>query len=794
MSSRDSRQVCPSLPAHAVTAAGPIANGNEPILDAEFAAVPPRQLRDYVRIVSKHRWLAVACAGGTLLLAAAYTLHATRLYSAVVRLQVGRSAPIKLQLKENVLNLEEAERIVNGASSFLATQVQVLRSRDLSERVLREWLAASGPEDSLDPSSGAVDAIANGLPATLRLRGVEPSTAGAAAAGTRAPVSADLLNTYTAYLDVQDVRGTDLIDIQLTTPDPKLSAVLAAAHAQAYLDANAETQLTRDSGAIGFLEDQLAQSKAQLNRAETALREFAAQYPNVAVDQEHNLVSKQMQQLSGLALDAEAQRAAAETRYEFLRKSRKEPLAYVLDGSPAIQKLRLGLLDVEEQRAILKLRLGPNHPQMSDLRRQAAELSVQLDSEIEQEVGAAKARLVAARLHEAEMHRRLEALEAQALQLRTLGAQYELLRGDLDNARGLHDSLLRQKMETAVHSQLTASNVRVVERPEPPQRPSKPNVPINLAIGLAGGVLVAGAAVFVREALDSSVKSRDEVEGLLQLPALAIIPSFPRPQNATARQRLSRLLTVRLKNGNGVDLPPEMKGHELVVRREPWSAVAETFRSLRTAILFSGGSTPPRLLVVTSAVAAEGKTITSLNLAATLADAGWRVLLLDGDLRNPTCHHAFALANRRGLSSVLAGQCDIDAVIQQPDGIGLTVMTAGPTPPNPSEVIGSAHMHDLLQRVRGRFDFVVVDTPPVLAVTDAVVLARQVDGVVLVVKGQASPRALLRRARDQLFHARANVLGVVVNDVDSQWEDAGFYANYEGYPARMAAAGAERSA
>jgi succinoglycan biosynthesis transport protein ExoP len=797
MSSSEAQQLSPPLPRRGVSLAPPAPNGGEPLLDAEFTEVAPRQLRDYLRIVSKHRWLAAACAGGTLLLAVLYTLQTTRLYTAVVRLQVARSAPIKLQLKDNVLNLEEGERIVNGASSFLATQVQVLRSRDLAERVLREWLLASPPDTStLDPASAAVDAVAASLPATLRPRGLQPAGATAAPAEAPAPppISADLLDTYAAYLDVQDERGTDLIDIELTTPDPKLSAVLAAAHAQAYLDANAETQMTRDSGAVSFLEDQLEQSKAQLNRAEEALRQFAAENPNVAVDQEHNLVGKQMQQLSSLALEAEAQRTAAETRYEFLSKSRKEPLAHFLDASPAIQKLRLALLDVEEQRAVLKLRLGPNHPQMADLRRQAAELSVQLENEIDQEIAAAKARLTAARLQEAELHRKLEDLQAHALQLRNLGAQYELLRADLENVRGLHDSLLRQKTETAVHSQLTASNVRVVERPEPPPRPSKPNVPVNLVVGLVAAVLVAGAAVFVHEALDSSVKSRDDVEGLLQLPALAIIPNFHLLRPGSTRQRLGRLLAARIGNHNGAGVLADAKGNELVVRREPWSAVAETFRSLRTAVLFANGGAPPKLLVVTSAVAAEGKTVTSLNLAASLADAGWRVVLMDGDLRDPRCHHAFGLSNRRGLSNVLAGQCDVDAVIQQPDGPGLAVVTAGPPPPNPAEVIGSARMHELLERLRGRYDFLIVDTPPVLAATDAVVLARQADGVVLVVKGQGSPRAVVRRARDQLAQAHANLLGVVVNDVDSSWDDAGFYAHYDGYPASVAPTVAERSA
>jgi len=754
-------------------------------LDAEFVELPSRQLRDYLRVLTRHRWLAAVCFLSTFALAIVYTLRSPRLYTAAVRLQVGRNSPIKLQLKDNVLNLDETDRIVNGASSFLATQVQVLRSRDLAERVMRQAGVASVDDlSTLASTAEALRAVVAPLPEFLRPRGFEEVPHRDRAAGTAdaVPIEAPALDTYMGSLEVQEVRGTDLIDVRFTTRYGALSAVLAAAHAQAYLDANHEAQLVTDATAVDFLEAQLDQVRADLARADTALRQFAGEHPNVAVNQEHDLVGKQIQELSSRVGVVEAERAAAQTRYAFLSKAKSEPLAHFLDASPTIQKLRLALLDVEEQRGVLKLRLGPNHSQMVELRRQTAELSVQLQSEVEQEIAAAKARFAAARLHEQELQAKLGALEKSSIELRNLGAQYELLKANLQTARNLHESLLRQKSETTVHSQLSSSNVRVVERPEPPLRPSHPHVPTNLAFGLIGGLCVAAGAVCAREAFDDSMRSAGEVQGVLQLPTLALIPDFERPP-VNGAVALTRLFNNHKTGINGSAATPTAShnGRDLVVLHEPWSPVAETFRSLRTALLFSNPTAPPKLLLVTSAATGEGKTVTALNLATTLADAGWRVLLIDGDLRDPRCHHSLHVTNRVGLSTYLTGNGDLDTFVQQLHTPPLAFIPAGPPPPNPAELLGSTRMQAALDVLRARYDFIVVDSPPALAVTDAVVLARQADGVVLVVKGDGARRELIRRARDQLLQAGATLVGVVVNKVGPHWGDFGYYDSREAY-------------
>jgi capsular exopolysaccharide synthesis family protein len=306
-------------------------------------------------------------------------------------------------------------------------------------------------------------------------------------------------------------------------------------------------------------------------------------------------------------------------------------------------------------------------------------------------------------------------------------------------------------------------------------------VPLNLILGLLAGSVCAVGTTFFCEYFDTSVKSSEEVETLLQLPTLATVPNFALARRTHAARGLAA-------PAGGAALPAASHvARELVVLHEPWSPIAEAFRSLRTAVLFSTPSTPPKVIQMTSAGAGEGKTVSSLNLATAFAEAGSSVLLIDVDLRRPACHRTLGIDKERGLSSFLAGRVELDAVIHTLEQPRISFIPAGPTPPNPAELVGSQRMHDALGVLRERYDFIILDSPPVLPVTDAVLLAREADGVVLVVKGHDTPRELLRRARDQLAQANGRLLGAVVNNVDLGWGDLFFYNRYYGYYAAPAA-------
>jgi capsular exopolysaccharide synthesis family protein len=433
---------------------------------------------------------------------------------------------------------------------------------------------------------------------------------------------------------------------------------------------------------------------------------------------------------------------------------------------------------------------------MLELKRHEKEVERQLLAEVEQEAGAVRARYDAATEREEALRRKMAHLEEAAIDLRDVGARYDLLKNDVDTARALHESLLRQQMETAVNAELAASNVRVVERAEVPRGASKPRLPFNLTLGMIAGMVVAAGAVLLCDYFDSSVKSSEEVEGFLQLPTLATIPNFALARRASPHAALPGNGNGKgHANGNGKGdrhpFAPSGQAADLIVLSEPKSPAAEAFRTLRTAVLFSAPAAPPKIIMMTSAGMSEGKTVSSLNLATSLAEAGSRVLLVDVDLRRPNCHRALGIDNDRGLSSFLAGQLEFESVVRDLGTPRIFFVPAGPTPPNPAELVGSARMRETLEDLREAYDFVILDSPPVLPVTDAVVLGREADGVVLVVKGYDTPRELVRRARDQLLQANVHLLGAVVNNVDLHWGDHYFYSRYFGpyYGGGRAAAG-----
>jgi polysaccharide biosynthesis transport protein len=744
----------------------------------------PHHLKDWFVVLYRYRAMSATIFGVALGLAILVTLLTPYRYTATARLEVAYRSPIQLRLQDSVVRVEDGNPDRDEALTFLATQLAVLRSRDLAERVIRTRRLTE--EGILARAGAPLTGVGTELADFLRPRGWEdvPSTAVTDAPPGGTSVPPDLIDRYEKTLAVRDVRGTDLVDVSFTTRSPTLSAVLASAHAQAYMEVNDEERRRTDAVARQFLDAQAAESHQRIVDAEAKLGRFAAAHPRIAANQEEKIGGKRIAELSSRLTTFETERLGLESQYQFLTRPETKMLAYFID-QPGIRKLRLDLLDAQARRASLDQRLGPNHPQMLDLQQVERELRRQIDAEVHQEMAAVQMRYDDARGRENRLRRRLAQEERRAGKLRELGARYELLKGEVETAHALHTSLRKQRMDTAVNAELADTNVRVIDRPEVPERPSRPNVPLNLTIGLVGGLVLAIGGAFARDYFNDTVKSSDEMDDLLKAPTLATIPTF---EIAAARERsipsssfrslVASLHGAAPTNGhvNGHDAAGRTPGTDLIVVRDPQSDVAEAFRSMRTAVLLSAPDDPPRVTLVTSALAGEGKTVASLNLALALSQAGARVIVVDADLRHPRAHISLGLSNDIGLSSLLLGQVTLPDVVQTSADPPLVMLPAGPAVANPSELLGSARMGRLLAHLRDDYDFVIVDTPPVLAVTDAVLLAREADGVILVVKGDETPRTLVRRARDRLMLAGARFIGVVVNNVNLEWSDA-----YEGY-------------
>jgi capsular exopolysaccharide synthesis family protein len=746
--------------------------------DVGDADEAPPHLREYLSVLYKHRRLALTVFAATVLLALLASLLTPRRYTASTQLQVSRQSPIELQLPDNVRRLDDGDRPQTGDVVFVATQVAALQSRDLAERVIRTWRLADN-ETFLHPRSGSPPPSPGMLRDSVRPRrwaadDVAPPTEPQSAP----PVDSRLIDRYMKWLSVSDVRGTDLIEVRFTTGSPALSAFLAAAHTDAFVQESEDARRATDTLANDFLEEQLDHARQQVEGSQATLAAFAAQHPNVAVNEEQKVIAAHITDLSAVLTKAEAARATLESRYEFLTHPESNPLAYFLERT-GIQRLRLSLLDARAERAAVGQRLGPNHPRMLQLAQYESELQRQLKTEVTQAVTEVKNQFAAAKKREERLRKTLRDVERKGVDSRALGAQYDALRHDVEAARTLRESLLRKRNETAVNSQLAGSKVRVVERADVPLRPSRPKMLLDLTLGVLTALLLGIAAPFAREYFDAGVKGSQDVERLLSVPTLAIIPKFTLPQVAGAAAQLPPPEAGDGDvNGASTAVPAEV-----VVEADPWSHVAEAFRQLRTALLCSGAGPCPNIIAVTSAGPGEGKTLASLNLAGALAETGARVLLIDADLRHPRCHRTLGVANDRGLANHLADPAGIGAetLVHAIASPPIFFVPAGLATANPAKLVTAPRLSEFLAQVRSQYDYIIVDTPPVLPVADAVMIARAVDGVVLVVKGNHTPRDIVRRARDRLALAGARVLGVIVNDVAPGWDSTSFYDPYARY-------------
>jgi polysaccharide biosynthesis transport protein len=332
--------------------------------------------------------------------------------------------------------------------------------------------------------------------------------------------------------------------------------------------------------------------------------------------------------------------------------------------------------------------------------------------------------------------------------------------------------------EAGISVGLKASNIRVVDSADPPRRPAKPNVPLNLALGLVMGLGLGVGAAFLQEHLDNTLKTSSDVERFLQLPALALIPSASSQENQAGLQGLYRRKLG--KNGDSNLANGHDRSRVMAEATNSFSALAEAFRGLRTSVLLSSAKHPPRSLLVTSALPGEGKTTVSINLAVSLAQLGKRVLLIDCDLRRPSIHEAFDLQRDEGVVNYLTGQRDWRELAARNGTAHLDVLPCGPVPPDPAELLSSDAMQALVREATDEYDFVVIDSPPILNVADSRILATHVDGVVLVINGGVTTRDMVQRAQAQANEVGANVIGVVLNNVDARGDSYGYYG-YKGY-------------
>ncbi len=692
-------------------------------------------LRIYWNIISKRRWTIISVAFIVTLLVAIASVKMTPIYEATVRLDIEADT---LQIQ----SLNDFFRQVPTDEAFLGTQIQVLEGVSLAERTIEQVGILKNPAwiKAVQQSSGPFSS--------------EPVTS-----------PDDLMKPFRRALHVQKVRDSHVVTVSFESADPRLSAQVANALADNYIESNFRQKYDATRQASGWMEQQLDELKAKVEKSQQALVDYERQNAIVNISDKESVVEQKMADLSRDLTTAQSDRLQKESVYELVRSNESQAAAVAQDD--LLQHLEEKYADLKSQYVDALEQSGPKHPKVLRLQSQVDEMQSLIEKERSRIVERMRNDYMAAVGREQLLAAAVAKEKVEVGAVNQLLIEHSLLKRESDTNQQLYDNLLQRLKDATVSAGLRATNIHVIDPAKPPRRPVRPQKLLNTFIGLMVGLVLGLALAFVKEAVDTSIKSVDEAERLANAPALAVIP-------------LARESHRRHASSFGGTNGRTTGTNGLALLSHPSSPVAESFRTLLTSVVLSTAPQPPQVLLMTSSTAGEGKTVTSLNLAIALAQRGEPTLLIDADLRHPSIGKALNLVNGTGLATYLTGAHDIETALRDfPPVPTLWAMPAGPTPPNPAQLLSSAAMESMLRELRKRFKFVVIDSPPVLPVTDAMILSTLVDGVVFVVESGSTVRGAVTRSRKILHNVGANVLGIVLNKVDVRHD--GYYGEYGRY-------------
>ncbi len=727
--------------------------------DAAESPEPRKEihLADYWAIVVKRRKLIAICLATGLVAGIVATVLTTPRYTATAVLDVvrGTSSPVPFSASQGDSGGQTQE--------FLPSQIKLMESREIAERVVRRLNLLANPQ--FNPK---------------RYMAYRPDAKGNLPKVAESDVI-DAAIRVQGWLDVSIIRNTSLVEIAAQAPSPELAATIPNAVADSYIDWNVESRFKLIGQSSQFLAAQIEQAKAEIEAKEKELQAYSRQREILPLDASANNPGlSKLEQVNRDLSVAVADRVAKEARYEELRSTPADTLG----DSVAVSSLRTELQRLERDYAEKLNIYKPEWPAMVQLKAQIEEarkgIREATSEAANKSVQNARSEYLTALRREESLRTMTKSEQSAAISQGPNNVEYRNLRVEIDTKRALLDNLLRQQGEMEVVSRLREeqlTSVRIVDRALEPSAPFEPSLEKNLLLSLLLGGAVGFGLAFFLSYLDRSIRTPDQVERLLQLPPLGVIPARSEPQaSGSARTRLfqkgKKSYEVGDADGEAIELAPH---------NEQRSPIAEAYRAFRTALMLSraGGV---RSVVVTSAVPHEGKTTTAVNLAVVLGQLGRRVLLVDADLHKSRLHEIFQIPNRVGLVSVLAEGLEPSRAIVKTAVPGVFVVPAGPEAPNPSGLLASDAMQKFLELGTVNFDHVIVDSPPVLPVSDTLVFAHQTDGIVLCVRGGSTSRDLVLRARDRILRSGVPIIGVIINALEPE---RAVYDHYEygyGYP------------
>jgi len=710
-------------------------------------------LRDYLNIIRKRKLIVFSIFIIIFTVVLVVTIASTPIYEASTRLLIEKSVASPL-----VSDYGYARQ----TPEFLQTQAEIITSYPVAQKVVQQLNLEETYDRYLtgaDESVFLLSAVFDWAKDLYAVAGTISGSVFAKSAVTLPEIEEDEMSRADSIakiirdtIEVELIADTKIIVLSFESANPELAAMIADATAEAYMNQLLEMKMAASNYNRKWMGMKGGEEAEKLKKAKKALYDYMKANDIVTIEDRVAIVPQKMAELGSKLAQAETREKELATLYRKIRQSIKQSEELitipVIADDPALGKIREHILKAKENILEKSKKYGPKHPVMVRAQSELKILQTMQNQEIRRIVKTVKNRYELAGSNTRDLTGLLDKTKKEAINLNEKYIQYGILKREIENHQNLYNALISRTNEQNVTEKVQDINVWVVDKAQVPQFPAKPNkkrnILLGLIMGLFGGV---GLALFL-EYLDNTIKTPDDIEERYNLPVLSSIP-----KSKAKKKPLCRL-----------------------VLEKPSSALAESFKTLRTSVLLSSADDPPRAILVTSMAPLDGKSSIASNLAITLAESGSRTVLIDADLRRPTVHEIFGLQNTAGLSTFIAGKSDIK-VHEYPAHKNLYIVTSGPKPPNPSEMLISKRLELFIGHFKKKFDFIILDTPPIISVSDALVMSKIVDASIIVVRFGKTTYQMMNHGMKQLEGIDAKVIGTVINDVDER--KSGYY--YYGY-------------
>src|ERR1700704_6063516 len=732
------------------------------IVEIEKAPV----LLAYWKVIRKRRWTVLTAFTLLFAIVLVETLKQKPVYRAKALLEIDKENP-SLVTPQELFQLDEV------TDTYLETEYKVLSSDDLAERVINQLrldqVAEFRPQKRLWPWTVNKGPAAQSLPAEVGVTGGDPS------------IRESVLAGFENRLNIKPFRRSRAVEISFTSQDPILAASVVNKFTSNYIDKNLEARWDATQKASEWLSQQMLDLKAKLEKSQDELQKYAADNDLLFLETDkgnsENVVNQSLRELQEELTKTQAVRYEKESLHRLVLSSDYGSLPGVFDNK-LLQDLSVRLAELQRERAQLAATFTEGYPKVQQVQSQIVEIQSALARERQRAAQRISNDYFAAVRRESLVQRAFADKQKQANMIAEKSVQYGILSREVETNKSIYDGLLQRLKEAGVSAGLKASNIRIVDPAMPPYKPVSPNISLNLALAAILGLGLGVSAAFIQEHLDQTIENADDVDRYLRLPGLAFIPSLQslNGHSVQSHTRTDGGLTLGLTSAP--NQPNETWAHslprtDLASRKN--GDLSEAFRGLRTSVLLSSGGRLASSILVTSGQSGEGKTTISVNLAISLAQLGRRVLLIDADMRRPTLQKYFPQSGSQ-LGSYLGGEGAWQDMTFQTAVGGLYVLLCGPLPVNPGELLSSDRMRALLREAATEYSFVILDSPPLLNAADARILASAVDATILVVKGGDTPRQVVQYAESQARAAGANLMGVVLNNLNFHSNGDSYYA------------------